>query len=178
MPLHRVLLCCTASLLLLSCAHSYALDRQMQAGPIPASASLYVRLPEPGRLADKTYEESGRQTGESIVQAFAPHVARVTLARQTESAEAARNSARAHDASHLVHPEIVHWEDRATEWSGVPDRMRVQIRIYEVESGRLLDSAEVSGKSRWGTFGGDHPEDLLERAVGDYVDLLFPSGRR
>ena len=173
MPKVHVLLGCTASLLLLSCAHSYGLDRQMQSGLLPPSATLYVTLPRPGRYDDTLYEMSGRQTGEAIVRAFAPQVARVILGSRTESAEDARISAHAQNASHLVYPTIMHWEDRATEWSGVPDRVRVQIRIYDVTSGKLLDSAEVSGKSRWATFGGDHPQELLDRAVGDYVDLLF-----
>lgn len=173
MPKCHALISCLASLLLLSCAHSYALDRQMQSGLLPPHATLYVSLPEPGRYGEKPYEMSGRQTGEAIVRAFAPEVDRVILGTRTESADAARLSAQAQDASHLVYPTILHWEDRATEWSGVPDRLRLQIRIYGVASGKLLDSAEVSGKSRWATFGGDHPEDLLDRAVGDYLLLLF-----
>lgn len=169
----HILLGCLASLLLLSCAHSYALDRQMQSGLLPPNATLYVSLPEPGRYDGTPYEMSGRQTGEAIVRAFAPQVDRVILGSRTESAEAARLEAKTQNASHLVYPTIIHWEDRATEWSGVPDRLRVQIRIYEVASGKLLDSAEVSGKSRWATFGGDHPQNLLDRAVGDYINLLF-----
>ena len=178
MRIYRLLLAGIASFLFLSCAHHYALDRQMQSGILPSNASLYVSLPEAGRYEARTYEMSGRQTGEAVVQAFAPHVARVVLGTRVESAEAARESARAQNASHLVYPRILSWEDRATEWSGLPDRIRIQIRVYEVASGKLLDSAEVSGKSRWLTFGGDHPQDLLDRAIGDYVDLLFAGGSR
>ncbi len=175
---HRAFLVCAASLLLLSCAHNYALDRQMQSGALPSSASVYVSLPEPGRYGQKVYEQSGRQTGEAIAQAFAPHVAAVILGTGVESAEAARSSARAQSASHLVYPTITSWADRATEWTGVRDLMRVEIRVYEVASGKLVDAAEISGKSRLGTFGGDHPQDMLDRAVGDYVSALFAGGKR
>jgi hypothetical protein len=140
---------------------------------LPASASVYVSLPQPGRFGPHEYPESGRQTGEAIVRAFAPHVARVTLGSEVESAEDARSTALEQGATLLVVPSILHWEERATEWSGLPDRIQVLLQIYEVESGTLLDAAEVSGKSRWGTFGGDHPQELLPVAVGDYVNTLF-----
>ena len=177
-PSHRVFLACTASLMLLSCVSKYSLDRQMQSGVIPPNAWIYVSVPESGRYGNYLYEASGWQTRDAVAQAFIPHVARVLVAKRVEPVDVARASARAETATHLVFSEIKHWEDRATEWSGLPDRITIQIRIYEVDSGKLLDSAEVSGKSRWATFGGDHPQDLLDRAVGDYVDLLFSGGRR
>jgi len=62
---------------------------------------------------------------------------------------------------------IERWEDRATEWSGKPDRIILDFRILDVGTAQVVDAALVSGTSRWATFGGDHPEDLLPRAIGD-----------
>jgi hypothetical protein len=161
------------SLLALSCSHTFGLNRQLQGRRPPASAVVYVALPESGRFEAHAYPDSGRQTGEEVVRAFAPHVSRATLGDRVESADEARLTAREEGATHLVVPTILHWEERATEWSGRPDRIRVLLQVYEVESGKLIDSAEVSGKSRWATFGGDHPQELLPTAVGDYVNTLF-----
>ena len=55
---------------------------------------------------------------------------------------------------YLLKPQILHWEDRATEWSGKPDRVKVSLPLYK--SGRLIGSALVSAKSSWWTYGGDH----------------------
>ena len=55
---------------------------------------------------------------------------------------------------------ILHWEDRATEWSGKADRVKVSLPLYR--SGSLVGSALVTANSSWWTFGGDHPEDLLD----------------
>ena len=45
-------------------------------------------------------------------------------------------------------PDILHWEDRATEWSGIPDKIELKISIYDVTLGSEIASAVVSGKSK------------------------------
>ena len=63
-------------------------------------------------------------------------------------------------AGTLIEPKILHWEDRATEWSGKADRVKVSLPLYR--SGSLIGSALVTANSSFFTFGGDHPEDLLD----------------
>ncbi len=36
-----------------------------------------------------------------------------------------------------------------------------------------MDSAIIKGKSGLATFGGDHPQDLLPKPVGEYIDALY-----
>jgi hypothetical protein len=56
--------------------------------------------------------------------------------------------------AYYVDPEILHWEDRATEWSGRPDTIEIRISIYDSTSEDELASAVLKGKSKWATFGG------------------------
>jgi len=70
-------------------------------------------------------------------------------------------------------PEILHWEDRATEWSGKPDVIEVRLTLIDVASGRPLDETVISGKSKWATFGGDHPQELLAVPFEQYAAALF-----
>ena len=65
---------------------------------------------------------------------------------------------------------ILHWEDRATEWSGKADRVKVSLPLYR--SGSLVGSALVTANSSWWTFGGDHPEDLLDTPFESYAASL------
>ena len=74
---------------------------------------------------------------------------------------------------YYVAPEILHWEDRATEWSGRPDRIEVQISIYDVNMQTEIASSVITGKSAWATFGGDHPQDLLPEPTNAYVASLY-----
>jgi hypothetical protein len=71
---------------------------------------------------------------------------------------------------YLIEPKILHWEDRATEWSGKADRVKVSLPLYR--SGSLVGSALVTANSSWWTFGGDHPEDLLDASFESYSASL------
>ena len=167
--------CLVATATFLGCAHTYGLERQRDGGDaIPGDARVYVAMPEAGRYATHLYAESGKQTRDAIAQAIGAHVAQVDLGARPEDHEAALRSARDGCATYAIVPIIEHWEERATEWSGKPDRIIIDIRVFEVGTGEVVDAAEISGKSRWATFGGDHPQELLPRAVGDYVAALFP----
>lgn len=72
-----------------------------------------------------------------------------------------------------MRPEILRWEERATEWSGKPDRIEINIVIFDVETGGSLENSSYSGKSKFFTFGGDHPQDLLDVPSGEYVRSLY-----
>jgi Domain of unknown function (DUF4823) len=34
-------------------------------------------------------------------------------------------------------------------------------------------STLISGQSKWATFGGDHPQDLLPEPLNSYVESLY-----
>ena len=70
-------------------------------------------------------------------------------------------------------PEILHWEDRATEWSGKSDRIEIQLVIYDAVTRKELANSSYTGTSKWATFGGDHPQDLLPEPTYQYVNGLY-----
>ena len=76
--------------------------------------------------------------------------------------------------THYVHPTILHWEDRNTEWSGKRDKISIQLQVVEIESGNIIDATMLDGKSKLATFGGDHPEELLAKPLAQYAELLCP----
>jgi hypothetical protein len=84
-----------------------------------------------------------------------------------------RYNLRKSEFKYLVYPTILHWEDRATEWSALPDRIEVKIDLIETATGKLLDSVVIRGKSGLATLGCDHPQDLLPKPVDEFVSTLF-----
>lgn len=71
-----------------------------------------------------------------------------------------------------VIPEILHWEDRATEWSYFRTS-RSSCRSVNGSTGHDVASTLMWGKSKWFTFGGDHPQDLLDEPINAYVSSLY-----
>jgi len=136
-------------------------------------SSAYVSQPENGRYQTKYYAESGRQVAAEVLAAFAGHLGKIQQAQGVESQDAALSKARKLDVDYLIYPEILHWEDRATEWSGRPDRLSLRVTVFKTSDGTQLSSGVVGGNSSWFTLGGDHPQDMLPNVLKPYVTGLF-----
>lgn len=108
----------------------------------------------------------------AIQAAFERHTNDTTVIAECQDIECLRKQD-ARQGGYYIIPEILHREERATEWSGKPDRIEVKISVYDASNLQELASVIISGKSKWATFGGDHPQDLLPEPIGHYVDSLY-----
>lgn len=160
--------------MLIGCADSHQLTRAGNQSMVRSTTgAAYVSLPQDGKLGHIAYTGSGALTAQAVAAAFAPYFEKITVGIRIEELPSAQQSAQAGGYAFLLFPEILHWEDRATEWSGRPDQMSVKVSLINSSTGEILDSAIVSGKSGLGTFGGDRPEHLLPKPLADYAATLF-----
>lgn len=158
------------------CAHIYDLNTVQRAQAIDPKSAILVAVPEDGHFEAKRYEGSGKETANAIAMAFARHGNRVDVLKQPVGASDQLAAAREGKFDYLVVPEILHWEDRATEWSGKRDKIDIQIRTIVVGTGDQLTLGSIAGQSRYGSLfsgGGDVPQDLLAVPVKAYVDWLY-----
>ncbi len=135
--------------------------------------SVYITIPADGQYGAKTYSGSGQTTAQILLSAFSKHLNRVEISVGIEQFEVGIERAKSKGFTYLVYPTILHWEDRATEWSGISDKVEIKIIIVDADSSNTIDSIIIKGKSKWFTFGGDHPQDLLPESINDYVSSLF-----
>jgi hypothetical protein len=131
-----------------------------------------IATPGNGAYGGKEYAGSGSSTATVVRAAFAKFARETNIVPdcQTLSCLTERIGA---NADYLVVPEILHWEDRNTEWSGKKDRLEVKLTIYDGRTTKVLAATSLAGKSKWATFGGDHPQDLLPEPINGYVASLF-----
>ncbi len=143
-------------------------DRAMLTQPGP----IDVALPEDGQYGGRDLRGSGRMVQAAVIAALKQVGADARAAPVPTGA-----ASQLQTAALLVTPTVLEWEDRATEWSGKPDRLQVDLRTTNAK-GVLVDSAIVSGSSKWATLGGDHPQDMLLHALAPWAKrFLRPSGR-
>jgi hypothetical protein len=160
--------------LLAGCADTHQLTRAKGKGLINTQhASAYVSIPKDGNFGQIVYPGSGSLTAQAVAAAFSPYFEKVVVGMYADNSAAAQQFAKQGRYAYLLYPEILHWEDRATEWSGRPDEMAVKLSVIDTNTGEALDSAMVSGKSGLGTLGGDRPEHLLPKPMADYAATLF-----
>ncbi len=160
--------------LLTACADSHQLMR-MGGGQktLDRGGLVYVSVPGDGRYGQTTYFGSGQNATQIVVLAFSQHANRVESGHEQQDFDSALSAARKVRAKYLVVPTILEWEDRATEWSGIPDKASIKLAVVDVDNGATLDTVIIKGKSGLATFGGDHPQDLLSKPAGEYVSSLY-----
>ena len=144
---------------------------------IEPDASIMVGPSEDGAFNNEPALGSGDALTRAVVRAFSKHVADVDVRPRPTSARAGMSAARREGFDYYIDLTILHWEDRATEWSGKSARISVRLRLYETRSQDLIDSIVIDGKSKWATFGGDKPEDLLRKPIERYAaEVCEPRG--
>ncbi|MFC1762231.1 DUF4823 domain-containing protein [Planctomycetota bacterium] len=139
---------------------------------LDSNRGVLVSVPENGWYETTQYRNSGRMTANAVRAAFLQHAKQVDVT-DTCHGDECLESIDAEKHGYYVKPEILHWEERATEWSGKSDRIEIQLVIYDAISKEELANTTYRGKSKWATFGGDHPQDLLAEPTRKYITSLY-----
>lgn len=111
-------------------------------------------------------------TAQAIYAAFSKKAHRVEITTRCHG-DPCLNTIEPTQFRYYVKPVILHWEERATEWSGKPDVIEIQVVIYDTLSKKSIANSSFKGASKWATFGGDHPQDLLPEPTEKYVKALY-----
>jgi hypothetical protein len=138
--------------------------------------SVLIATPADRWYGKIEYSGSGRMTALATRAAFARFSNNISISAECKDLACLRKSASG-PFDYYVIPVILHWEDRATEWSRLPDKIEVKIEVkimvYDGGTRKELASTLIAGESKWATFGGDHPQDLLPEPLNSYVESLY-----
>ena len=161
------------AILVTGCASTYKYkESQSIETKLDRSKGVLISTPEDGWYGNTQYRNSGRMTAIAVRRAFSKYASTVDLVN-TCHGDDCLDSIDTEKYGYYVKPEILHWEERATEWSGKPDRIEIQLVIYDSVTKKELTKSSYTGKSKWATFGGDHPQDLLPEPTFQYVSSMY-----
>jgi hypothetical protein len=73
---------------------------------------------------------------------------------------------------YVIIPQILHWEDRATGWSFIPDRIEVRFDIFDNQR-RFIDSYLIQGRSAYIVWVSKQPNSLLAKPIRKMLTELF-----
>jgi hypothetical protein len=140
-------------LFLSSCAASYQ-NRIVQSplSKLDRAKGVFISTPKNGRYDRTEYKNSGQMTASAVKAAFA-RFSNNTFVSDECLGRVCLKIMPTEQYGYYLKPEILHWEDRATEWSGLRDRIEIKISIYEAKSGNEIASSVLTGTSKWATFG-------------------------
>ncbi|WP_372341093.1 DUF4823 domain-containing protein [Nitratidesulfovibrio vulgaris] len=60
-----------------------------------------------------------------------------------------------------------------TPWSGLLDHVRVEISVYDAQTGEVLKRTVVAANNQWATFRNNPPDVLLPKPLSEFVCVLF-----
>ena len=165
------------ALMLAGCANSYRIERDGGAShptvPLIAKTDrVLVTLPSDGAYGATRYQGSGQSTQQAVIASLAALGVSVAAGGPCDDPSAAAELGRQASVPWVVAPRIHQWEDRATEWSGLPDRIRIELRVIAIPADSPSDTTIVVGSSKWATFGGDHHQDMLLPALKPWADAI------
>jgi len=177
-PVRRFRILLSAALLLLipGCKNTYEqtiTEPPPEAAPLRPGARVYIGMPDDALDKKETVPNSGRRTTLALQEAFQRQTKGVVVARTPETLEESLDHARSLNCQYVVFPTINKWQDRPTEWTAVPDRLDLRIDLVAVDTGEVIRSTNIKGKSRLMTDGSDAPQDLLADPVDKFARALF-----
>lgn len=131
---------------------------------------ILISTPEDGEYVTKKYFGSGKLLKGEILKEVSKYTDDLKVIDNCHSYDTFDNS---FEGDYFIESTILHWEDRNTEWSARPDRIKIQISIYAMNTTEKITEYIFSGESSIFSFGGHHPEDLLTKPITDYFNKIF-----
>ena len=165
-----------AALLLVGCATAN-IERLSQ--PQDARAVLrgnekvFVALPEDGVFEGHHYTDSGKYVQQYFYDNLLRYTDNVVNATKVLSLDEAKAEAKKQNAEILIYPGIVHWEDRNTMWSGIRDKVRINVIVYSLVDNKTLDKTSLYATNAWFTFVQARPQNRLRTIIPPYVKALY-----
>jgi hypothetical protein len=164
-----------AAIFLAACASSSLYRQEILTTPtakLERGKPVLVATPKNGTYDKKEYRASGQRTAATVRSAFARFSEKVAVSSRCTDLACLQLEG-VGNYSYFVIPEILHWEDRNTEWSGKPDRVDIKLVVVDARSNVEVASMVFSRKSQLATKGDSYPQDLLPEPIKLYVDSLY-----
>jgi hypothetical protein len=129
------------------CTATYTQNNIIDLGSkLTKSRPIVIATPVDGYYMDQQYPNSGKMTATAVKSSFAMFATSTVVVPNCNTLECLKNS-QPNDSSYYVIPEILHWEERATEWSGLPDKIEIKLSVNDGQNLKSIASTVISGKS-------------------------------
>ncbi len=140
--------------------------------PLDSGARVYVTWARDGFFEGRRYETSGEAAAYQLAEAARTRFAGSDMATGEMPEAESLKMARQLKARYVLSPTILHWEDRATEWSGRPDKIAIEVVARDAGTGEILDLCDMNTECSYFAPAGQQPEALLPGLFAAYLDYL------
>jgi hypothetical protein len=139
---------------------------------------VLLNLPKDGTYERKVYKGTGEIYQEKLLHYLSQRAENIVLSSKV-GATVYENKliAKEKGATYLFYSTIEHWEDRATNWSGKSDRIKVYFQVYDIVEDKLVYSANLAANNTYyfenERYDNTPAEKLLDQVLPKLMTELY-----
>lgn len=157
--------------LLTSCSSTFQLIQSNKTSiKMELDRDILVTTCKNGFFEDTEYTDSGIKTTKAVENKLRRYANTVTVISETSFSKIDKQQLLT--CNYVIIPELYLWEDRATSWSGKPDKMMLGLTVYD-NTGTKLNHIEIKGESTSMTLDDNDPIELVNEALDMYIRTIF-----
>lgn len=140
--------------------------------PLSKEKNISIEIPSDALFQTTIYKDSGTKTASAFKSEFEKYAKSVKLLSGCHDKQCV-SMAKMEDSDYLVSLEILHWEERSTNWSNKADRLNIKITIYDLADEGELTTDYIHTNSFIYSPSDGRVESYLPIIASNYVASLF-----
>ena len=155
-----------------ACARMNIVPISESAKKLDRSGKVFVVTGVDGKFGSTVYTGTGDEFTSLVMVEFAKYATGYEILPHMPLTNAV-SEAKAKDAKYVVTPEILHYEDRNTPWSGRLDQITVKVTVYLADDGSMAQSSMVTANNQWATLVNNRPMVLINKPLVEMVKNFY-----
>ncbi len=140
---------------------------------LPLHATAYMAYPNNGYDELHSYPDSAPKTMTVLSNIFKPYFKKLGVAKSFNSAQFEYLAARDKHYEYFILPRLLQWTDSYTFFTGVANKVVIDIKIYDLRTNQLIDEIHIQSESSKIPGFEKTPPDLLKEPLTTVAGHLF-----
>ncbi|MCT7464923.1 DUF4823 domain-containing protein [Aliarcobacter cryaerophilus] len=141
--------------------------------PLKEKEKIFISLPDDGQYGNINYKNSGFAVANSIKTNVFQYSKNIEIGQKVLTLDEAISYAKSISAIYLYYPTILHWEDRNTAWSGLADKVHINISVIDILLNKEVSSTDIKSNSSYWTLSNESPKELIDEPISKYINTLY-----
>ena len=182
----KIILTCLGSILLVSCSNYHQIMKgegstsgvlsnysMSNITVLDKNSPVCIALPKNSTTNHASYLKDFVDISNVINISLRPYTTQSTIYSKYRSEIEGLEFAKDKNCRYVIFPNITSWEDRHTFWTGVPDKISLNIDIFDVNNGELIDHFTIKGRSSNTAGINQKPYELIYHPLKNIFKALY-----
>jgi hypothetical protein len=138
---------------MVGCASAEVITKTKTIQKLDNTETVFLNLPKDATFETTNYKRSGNIYDNALAKYLNMQSVNVIVADAVEKdVEKSKIEAQNAGARYLFFSTLLHWEDRATNWTLRLDRIIVNVKVFDIATNQLVYSGNLEANNMWFAF--------------------------